>query len=334
MDSLTQLVLGSAVAYVVVGKQLGKRSLLLGAVAGTLPDLDSVPLTLLKDDFLMLKHHRGLTHSLLFCLLSPCLLAYLTRFFTSILSFKLWYWLYFWVFLTHTLLDCFTSWGTQLFWPLVPRLAFNSIFIIDPLYTIWLLIAIGICLFKPVSKASIGIMKMGLVVSSVYLLLTLGVKWKIYGDFKEYFAYHQIDYSQIMTRPTPFNIILWSATVKTDKGFYVALRSLFDTSQEEQPLFIENPGVDEAMFMDERSEFIRFVTNGFYIASYSATGLNIHDLRFGSMANLLDSAPQFLFTYQLHRLVDQQTTKVVIQNPRVSDTKQLFSRLYQRVWGN
>ncbi|MBH38087.1 metal-dependent hydrolase [bacterium] len=333
MDSITQLVLGCAVAYVVAGKQLGKRSLLIGAIAGTFPDLDSIPLSLFNDDFLMLKYHRGVTHSLLFCLFFPFLLAYLTRLFTQRVSFKVWYWVYFWVFLTHTVLDCFTSWGTQLFWPLAPRVAFNSIFIIDPLYTIWIILAVGVCLFKSVSKRYLTIMKMSLLVSSVYLLLTLGVKWKIYYDFKAYFAYHNIDYSKMMTRPTPFNIVLWSATVKTETGFYVALRSLFDTSQQEQPLFIENPRVDESLFMDKRSHFVRFVTNGFYKASYSNTGLNIHDLRFGSMANLLDSAPQFLFTYRLSRPIDHHHTKVVIQNPVVSDTKLLFKRLWIRLKG-
>ncbi len=333
MDSLTQLVLGSAVAYVVAGKQLGKRSLLIGGLAGTFPDLDSIPLSLFNDDFLMLKHHRGFTHSLLFCLFFPFLATYLTRLISEKVSFKLWYWLYFWVFLTHTLIDCFTSWGTQLFWPLAPRIAFNSIFIIDPLYTSWILLGIGVCLFKPFSKRLLTIMKMSLLVSSVYLLLTLGVKWKMHYDFKAYFGYHNIEYSQMMTRPTPFNIVLWSATVKTDKGFYVALRSLFDTSQQEQPLFIENPGVDESLFMDERSDFVRFVTNGFYKASYSKDGLNIHDLRFGSMANLLDSAPQFLFTYRLSRSLDDSQTKVVVQNPVVADTKLLFKRLWIRLKG-
>jgi len=67
MDSITQLVLGSAVAYSIAGKQLGRKALLIGAVLATLPDLDTLPLSFFNDDFLMLKHHRGLTHSLLFC---------------------------------------------------------------------------------------------------------------------------------------------------------------------------------------------------------------------------------------------------------------------------
>jgi inner membrane protein len=43
---------------------------------------------------------------------------------------------------THPLLDAFTVYGTQLWWPLMPPpTMWSSVFIIDPLYTIWLLVA-------------------------------------------------------------------------------------------------------------------------------------------------------------------------------------------------
>ena len=40
MDSLTQIVLGAAVGEAVLGKKVGNRAMLWGAVAGTIPDLD------------------------------------------------------------------------------------------------------------------------------------------------------------------------------------------------------------------------------------------------------------------------------------------------------
>ena len=42
MDSLSQIVLGAAVGEVVLGKRLGNRAMVWGAVAGTLPDMDRV----------------------------------------------------------------------------------------------------------------------------------------------------------------------------------------------------------------------------------------------------------------------------------------------------
>ncbi|MGB3668335.1 MAG: metal-dependent hydrolase, partial [Bermanella sp.] len=40
MDSVTQVVLGGAVGYAVLGDKVGRKAALYGAVLGTLPDLD------------------------------------------------------------------------------------------------------------------------------------------------------------------------------------------------------------------------------------------------------------------------------------------------------
>ncbi len=41
MDSLTQITLGAAVGESVLGRKVGNRAALVGAICGTLPDLDS-----------------------------------------------------------------------------------------------------------------------------------------------------------------------------------------------------------------------------------------------------------------------------------------------------
>ena len=40
MDSLTQIVLGAACGEIVLGKKIGNKALLFGAIGGTIPDLD------------------------------------------------------------------------------------------------------------------------------------------------------------------------------------------------------------------------------------------------------------------------------------------------------
>ena len=40
MDSLTQVALGSAVGYAVLGNKIGRKAVFWGAALGTLPDLD------------------------------------------------------------------------------------------------------------------------------------------------------------------------------------------------------------------------------------------------------------------------------------------------------
>ena len=41
MDSLTQIVLGASVAEATLGKKIGNKAILYGAIAGTIPDFSS-----------------------------------------------------------------------------------------------------------------------------------------------------------------------------------------------------------------------------------------------------------------------------------------------------
>ncbi len=330
MDSLSQLLLGAAVGYAVGGKQLGKKSLLIGGFAGTLPDLDVIPLSLFNDDYIMLKHHRGFSHSIIFSLFTPVIFAKFTQFIFKKLNFKCLSWLYFWAFLTHTFLDCFTTWGTQLFWPLSYRVALNSIFIIDPLYTIWLLVGVVICSIIPITQLSKNIIYSSLLISSLYLCLSLVIKQNINLEFNRYFKYHNIQPISFMTRPTPFNLILWSATAKTKDGYVLAFRSLFDSTYDERPKFIPKPITHHPDFNDSRSLFVKSVTNGYYITSVQENGIYVHDLRFGSFNLFSDQFPAFIFTYQLQKNKNN-ITHVTSVNPKMDNTNQLFGLLYKRI---
>ena len=141
MDSLTQIVLGAAVGEAVLGKKVGNKAMLYGAIAGTIPDLDVLS-RYVVDTVTATEWHRGFSHSILFSVLFAPFFGWLV--------WKLdrkrnatwtdWSWLFFWGLFTHPILDAFTTWGTQLFWPFETRLAFQSIFVIDPLYTLPFLI--------------------------------------------------------------------------------------------------------------------------------------------------------------------------------------------------
>ena len=148
MDSVTQAALGATIAGAIAGKQCNAKVLLTGAALGTLPDLD-VMLDY-GDAVNNTIKHRGFSHSIL--LLPP---------FALILS-----WIYcqwrqdqFWSFsrvftltasvlITHPLLDAMTTYGTQLLWPLDGYFEVSNIFIIDPLYTLPLLLAVIVALLS------------------------------------------------------------------------------------------------------------------------------------------------------------------------------------------
>lgn len=75
MDSLTQIALGAAVGEAVLGKKVGNRAMLWGAIGGTIPDLDVIS-NLFTDEITALAFHRGISHSFLFAVMAPLVIAY------------------------------------------------------------------------------------------------------------------------------------------------------------------------------------------------------------------------------------------------------------------
>ncbi|MBL7985752.1 MAG: metal-dependent hydrolase, partial [Flavobacteriales bacterium] len=74
MDSLTQIVLGAAAGEVVLGRKIGNKAILWGAIAGTIPDLDVLARSL-YDPLRANELHRGITHSLFFSMVMAPILA-------------------------------------------------------------------------------------------------------------------------------------------------------------------------------------------------------------------------------------------------------------------
>ena len=78
MDSLTQIVLGAAVGEAVLGKQVGSRAMLWGAIAGTIPDLD-VFLRYFTDPITSTELRRGFSHSLVFAILMAPIMGWIAN---------------------------------------------------------------------------------------------------------------------------------------------------------------------------------------------------------------------------------------------------------------
>jgi inner membrane protein len=149
MDLITQGLLGATVGYAATGKTLGnKKSIIYGALFGMLPDVDIVFDRFSSHPLAQLFYHRGITHSLFF---AP-IMAILIGFFVQLKqkgNFKEWFYLSFWAIVTHPILDLFTTYGTQLLLPFSNhRFGLNAVSIIDPLYSVPLLIAILIIWFS------------------------------------------------------------------------------------------------------------------------------------------------------------------------------------------
>ena len=169
MDTLTHIVLGGCIGEIFVGSKIGKRALILGAVAQSVPDFDFV-LSFWYSPSANLLAHRGFTHSFLFIILVTPLLAWLADKWRRPhdVSFKTWCWFFATEMLVHIFLDAFNAYGTGWFEPFNDvRFTFHILFVVDPLFTIvpvivffwllfrrthrqrtfWSVITIGWCVF-------------------------------------------------------------------------------------------------------------------------------------------------------------------------------------------
>jgi len=231
MDSITQAVLGASVQGALLGRWQGRRALLYGAMLGTLPDLDVV--LDYGDAVANMTYHRGFSHSLLVTSLLSVLLAWLIRRWRPHPGYSaLRLWLCIWLVLTtHIVLDAFTAYGTQLLWPLpTSPVAISSIFIIDPLYTLPLLLAVAAGLVIGLGKrAGVRLQYAALALSSLYLLSTLAGKHMAEQRLEQALATTGIQAQATFSSPTPFNTVLWRVVAVDGDDYYEGLVSWFDT---------------------------------------------------------------------------------------------------------
>lgn len=331
MDSFTQIVLGIALAEFCAGKELKNKTFLYGAILGTIPDLDIlIGLVLNPVDGVMI--HRGISHSLLlFLFLSPFLGWYISKIEPKKINFIQATSMVFWCLFTHVLLDLFTSWGTQILWPLQTRFAFKTIFVIDPLYTLPLLISI---LFVWRTKEIVVRKKYilrGLLMSSSYLLLSCCIKLYALNQFENALQKQGIIYSEIIVKPTAFNIILWNANVSTSNAYLLGDYSLFDS----QPISFKNYNKNEALELKLKGnpdfEKLQKISEGWYIISKKTESLYFNDLRFGLLNDNTEN-PQFAFSYQF---INTDSGFKAIEVPKEKrDAKLLLNKIFTRLKGN
>ncbi|TDQ27466.1 metal-dependent hydrolase [Tenacibaculum caenipelagi] len=331
MDSLTQIVLGAAVGEAVLGKKVGNKAMLYGAIAGTIPDLD-VYIGKLFDTITALEIHRGFTHSIFFAIVFGWIFGWLISLYEKNASTKEWALLMFWGFITHPILDAHTTWGTQLFWPLDIRLAFKNIFVIDPLYTLPFLAFLLMAMFQ--SKASKKRRKynnLGLIVSSSYMLLTIIIKGITYTKFEQALDSQGIVYSEIETKPTPLNAILWSANVETEDAYLIGYYSLFDTKSIEFYSYPKNHHLLGKYNNDNKVKRLIKITKGWYTISEKSNTLYLNDLRFG-LLSVTPNFQQFAFSFKITKEHNIITVEEVPRNREKA--KQLLKDLWVRIQGN
>ncbi|XCF05494.1 metal-dependent hydrolase [Tamlana crocina] len=332
MDSLTQIVLGAAVGEAVLGKKVGNKAMLYGAIAGTIPDFD-VFASHFTDTVTALSIHRGFTHSVVFSVLFAPIFGWLVSRIERHKSFKDWSWLFFWAFITHPILDTHTTWGTQLLWPLDLRLAFKTIFVIDPLYTLPFLACLVLAMFQnKTSHKRRFYNNLGLTLSTAYLVLTFLFKHMAISAFEEALINQNIDYDNIDVRPSPLNTVLWSANVDTKDAYLLANYSFFDT----QPILFVNHQKNHdllgSLAENEKVQRMIAISEEWFTITENEGDLYFNDLRFGLLGLNLNSE-NFVFQYRID--VEDGDKVSFVEMPKTNrDAKKLLAELWKRIKGN
>jgi len=366
MDSLSQIVLGAAVGEAVLGRRIGNRAMVWGAVAGTIPDMDVLGKYFLSE-LDNLAFHRGISHSLLFCVVgalgfgwvtdrlyrSPhhrwiatatkaaaaVVIGFVVNFLTQIVSpggwlpvalyipaavywlwrhaqrryftaswsapdadLKGWVLLFFWGFLTHTLLDCFTTYGTQLYAPFSDtRVAWGTIAVADPLWTFPFLACLLVAArFAREERKRARWNAAGLAWCCLYLSLTVANHHHVKRTFEAALGAQGKPAGTLFITPTIFNNLLWNAVVEDGDGYLLAQHSIFD----EVPIAFHR--VDKGWDLlhnldtDETLRVLRWFSAGKFNAVLRQDGsVQLNDLRFGTFSGRGTDADDYIFRFKL-----------------------------------
>jgi inner membrane protein len=335
MDSLTHIAIGACIGELFLGNRIGKKAMLYGAIAASLPDIDFVASFWLKtpDDLMA---HRGFTHSFLFAFLVVAGLAFLFRHRHRLENIPIRTWIIFMgtEILSHLFLDVFNAYGIGWFEPFSHyRYSFNALFVADPFFSVWPGIAALVLLLMPRqgSKRKAWA-RSGLILCSLYFFYALFNKFKIDNDSRYALLHQHIHYSEYLSTPAPFNNWLWFVTAKVDSGYYSGYRSVFDKTDSIN--FHFSPRNDSLLKtirdQEDLGQLLRF-SQGFYTATNSENGVVFNVLRFGQMQGWQDPAAPWVFHYYLQ---DPDANHMVVQRGRFAGwNRKSVSAFIRRIKG-
>ena len=329
MDSLTHIALGSALGVAVLGRRTALwKAALWGGIAGTLPDLDTFIDQ--RDPILNMTRHRAESHALFYLTLAAPLLAWsVSRLQREAALFKRW-WLALWLALiAHPLLDVMTVYGTQLLQPFSSYpFGVGSIFIIDPFYTVLLIVGVTVALRLKNGRA-LGWNVAGLALSTLYLGASALAQQHATQIARAALKAEGIDASGLLVTAAPFNILLWRLVATTPSQYFEGHYSLLDdspvirwTAHDRGAALIAQYG--SALSVARIAAF----SHGFYRLSESSGQLFVTDLRMGM-------EPAYTFHFNLgsvRALAAGQAVVPILQSER-PDLKVALPWLWRRMGG-
>ena len=336
MDSLTHIFSGALVGELVLGRKVGRKAMFWGAVAANLPDLDSIAY-LFVNDVEALWIHRGLSHSIFTAILLGPLIGWILSlvYKSSHVHASLWMFMITLNLIIHNFLDTCTAYGTGLLEPFVStRYSIHSIFILDPVFTLPLLISfIALLILRNDSSMRRKWISGGLALSTLYLMLTFFNRATV-SEITRYSIHEkEIKYEEFIVTPTILNSILWNIIVKDTGGFYIGYYSLLDRDRDiELHYFPRKDYLLESVGSQDEVSILKRFAQGYYIISRENTNTWFNDLRFGQVRGWEKPDAPFAFAFNLTAGGDNSD---VVQRGRIEGSKRAaLKSLWRRMMHN
>jgi len=336
VDSLTHIALGACMGEAFAGHKVGKKAMLWGALAQSIPDIDFIAATWLNTSENLLVH-RGFTHSILFGVAAAFLMAFFAEKWhrPHNISFARWLAFFNAAILTHIFLDAFNNYGVGWFEPFSHyRISFNVVYVADPFFSIVPGIALGMLLvLRSFSKKRKFWWRMGLGFCFLYLSYCVVNKIIINNNVKRLLQKQDIKYNRHFTTPAPLQTWLWFVAAGTDSGYYVGYRSVFDKNEKLSLQYFPRNAALLNTTNDQKQvlELIRF-SQGYYTVEKRKDTLIFNDLRFGQVVGWENPKEAFAFHYYVEPDIDNT---LVVQRGRFAKwDRKSFHIFWERIKGD
>jgi inner membrane protein len=336
VDSLTHIVLGACIGEAVAGKKLGKKAMLVGAIAQSFPDIDFVT-TFWLSDSQDLVAHRGITHSIIFSVIATFFFAGLLRYFfrKKNISWSTWLSLLALNIFTHLLIDGFNAYGIGWLEPFSQhRYSFHVLFVADPLFSVWPFLAfVALLMLRAGNSRRRNWWRIGIGLSAVYLMYAIVNKLIVDKAVKRNLVAKNIASDNYFITPTPFNTWLWYIVAKDGTGYYTSYRSVFDSRKEmEFHFFPQNDSLLQAIKNTEEVKDMVTFANYFYTVEKRADTTIFNVLRFGQVVGWHNPKEKFAFYYYLDK---PGANEIVAQRGRFEKwDEKTISSFFKRIKGN
>jgi inner membrane protein len=317
MDTITHLAVGACIGEVFLGRQLGRRALLWGAIAQSAPDIDWLA-SLWMSPAANLLAHRGFTHSFLFAaIITPLFALAADRWHRPHnVPFSRFMWFFAVSIFGHTLLDGLNSYGTGWFEPFNhARISMNVLFVADPFFTVGPVVAtLALLLVRRNKQVHLKWAWGGLICCSLYLGYCATNKVTIDRTVERLLTQQRIDHRRTFITPTALNNWLWFVIADDGRGFHIGYRSVFDTSDSlELRYFPQNDELLADLQDHTELHLLQRFSQGYHTAELRHDTLLFNDLRFGQIMGWRDPHGAFTFHYFLQHPEDN---RLVVQRGR------------------